>query len=78
MPDTTADTLLDVRGLQCPLPVLRAKKVLNGMNSGQTLEVHATDPGAVPDFASLCAHAGHTLVEQWTEGDVFGFLIRKS
>ncbi|WP_404385624.1 sulfurtransferase TusA family protein [Caenispirillum salinarum] len=78
MTDTAADTLLDVRGLQCPLPVLRAKKALNALASGQLLEVHATDPGAVPDFKSLCAQTGHVLERQWQDGEVFGFLIRKS
>lgn len=73
---------LDVRGLQCPLPVLRAKKMLNTMEPGALLEVHATDPGAVPDFRSLCAQTGHALLvsreEQADDGPVYVFLIRKS
>lgn len=61
-----------------PLPVLRAKKALNGMASGQRLEVLATDPGSVADFRSLCAQSGHALERQWETEEVFGFLIRKS
>lgn len=78
MTDAADRVMLDVRGLQCPLPVLRAKKALNAMETGQRLEVHATDPGAVPDFKSLCAQTGHVLENQWQEGDVYGFMIRKS
>lgn len=72
-----ADQVLDVRGLQCPLPVLRAKKALNGMETGAVLEVRATDPGAVPDFDSLCRQTGHALLDSREEGEVFVFLIRK-
>ena len=48
-----ADQELDARGLNCPLPILRAKKALNGMGSGQTLKIIATDPGSVKDFQAL-------------------------
>lgn len=70
--------VLDARGLQCPLPVLRAKKALNGLATGALLEVRATDPGAVQDFRSLCSQTGHALEAQWEDGDVFVFHIRKS
>ena len=69
--------VLDVRGLQCPLPILRAKKALNGMASGMMLEVHATDPGAVADFHSFCAQTGHALEHQSETGGVFLFRIRR-
>jgi len=73
-----ADTTLDARGLSCPLPVLKARKTMQSMSNGQTIEVLATDPGAVEDFASFCQSAGHALLESSTlEGDVYRFVIRK-
>lgn len=69
--------LLDAKGLNCPLPVLRARKSLAQLAMGDTLEVLATDPGAVPDFQSFCREAGHEL-ESWSETEgVFRFLIRR-
>ncbi|SOD90082.1 sulfurtransferase TusA family protein [Caenispirillum bisanense] len=68
-------TVLDVRGLQCPLPILRAKKALNGMASGAMLEVQATDPGAVADFQSFCRQTGHILREQTETDGVYVFRI---
>lgn len=71
-------SLLDVKGLKCPLPVLRANKALKGMSAGSVLEVQATDPGTVADFETYCETAGHDLV-QWREEDgVYSFLIRKA
>ena len=70
-------TVLDVKGLKCPLPVLRAKRALNGVEPGSTLEVEATDPAALKDFPAFCDMTGHTLVETRTEGDVFRFVIRR-
>lgn len=78
MTDAADRVMLDVRGLQCPLPVLRAKKALNSLESGRRLEVHATDPGSVPDFKSLCSQTGHGLEAQWQDGEVYKFIIRKS
>ena len=57
-----SDTLLDVKGLNCPLPVLRANKVLRGMAAGEKLRVLATDPAAIGDFRDFCKHTGHALV----------------
>jgi tRNA 2-thiouridine synthesizing protein A len=71
-----ADQTLDAKGLNCPLPILKAKKALNTLPPGGTLEVLATDPGAVKDFAAFCRTTGHELVESSTEGNVFRFLIR--
>ena len=69
--------VLDVKGLACPLPVLRAKKAIKPVPPGEVLEVLATDPGAVPDFEAFCRTTGHHLVD-WTEiGGVFTFRIRK-
>jgi tRNA 2-thiouridine synthesizing protein A len=70
-------TVLDVKGLKCPLPVLRAKRALNGIDPGAVLEVEATDPAALKDFPAFCDMTGHTLVETRTEGDVFRFVIRR-
>ena len=58
-----ADQLLDVKGLNCPLPILRAKKALKDIPMGGTLEVLATDPGAVKDFEAFCRTTGNELVE---------------
>lgn len=72
VPLTTADQKLDVRGLKCPMPILRTKKALAAMNSGEVLEVCATDPAAQDDFAAFARQTGHTLLQilagdgQWT------------
>ena len=55
---------IDTRGLNCPLPILKAKKALSTMESGQLLKVLATDPGSVRDFQAFARQTGHTLVEQ--------------
>ena len=68
---------LDVKGLACPLPVLRAKKALKALDPGEELEVLATDPGAVEDFDSFCETTGHGLVEADEADGVFRFVIRK-
>lgn len=73
-----ADQVLDAKGLNCPLPILKAKKALKSMDAGTTLEVVSTDPGSVADFAAFCRTTGNELVEQ-TEGDgVWTYLIRKA
>ena len=68
---------LDVKGLACPLPVLRAKKAMRDVPPGEILEVVATDPGTVKDFAAFCRTTKHTLVEWQEDAGVFTFLIRK-
>ena len=69
--------LLDVKGLACPLPVLRAKKAMREVGPGEVLEVHATDPGSVKDFEAFCETTGHTLVASTEDSGVFTFRIRK-
>ena len=69
--------LLDVKGLACPLPVLRAKKAMRDVPPGEILEVLATDPGAVKDFEAFCEATKHTLVASSEDGGVFIFQIRK-
>ena len=73
-----AETLLDVKGLKCPLPVLRARKALKPLAPGDLLEVQATDPSAVQDFASFCETTGHELVASEQDGDTYIFRIRKT
>ncbi len=72
-----SETLLDVKGLTCPLPVLRANKVLRGMAPGERLRVLATDRAAVADFKSFCRETGHALVATSEEAGVFSFVIRR-
>jgi len=73
-----ADQVLDTKGLNCPLPILRAKKALKSLQAGNTLEVHSTDPGSVADFAAFCRTTGNELVEQNEAGGVWTYLIRKA
>jgi len=71
------DQVLDAKGLLCPLPVLKARKALKTMQSGNLLTVLATDPGAVADFKSFCEAQGHALAA-WSEAEgEFRFEIRK-
>ena len=72
------DQELDASGLNCPLPILRAKKTLGGMGSGQVLKIIATDPGSVKDFEALAKQTGNTLLSSGEEGGKFAFLIKKA
>jgi tRNA 2-thiouridine synthesizing protein A len=71
-------TVLDVKGLKCPLPVLRAKRALAALAAGEVLDVEATDPAALKDFPAFCEMTGHALLESRTDGDVYRFKIRRS
>ena len=71
------DTLLDTRGLRCPLPVLRARKAIQGVAAGEVLRVLATDPGTVRDFRAFCEATGHELLEHAEQDGEFTFRIRK-
>ncbi len=68
---------LDARGLNCPLPILRAKKAINGLEVAQTLKIIANDPGSVKDFEAFCKQTGNELVSTGEEGDEFTFFIKK-
>ena len=72
-----AETLLDVKGLSCPLPVLRANRVLRGLQPGEKLRVLATDRAAVADFRAYCQETGHALISCAEEAGVFSFTIRR-
>jgi tRNA 2-thiouridine synthesizing protein A len=73
-----ADQVLDAKGLNCPLPILKAKKALKSLASGNTLEVQSTDPGSVADFAAFCRTTGNELVEQNEANGIWTYLIRKT
>lgn len=72
-----ADHHLDTKGLSCPLPILKARKVLATIAAGETLEVEATDAGSVADFAAFCRTTGNELLESNQNDGVYTFLIRK-
>ncbi|HRK17921.1 MAG TPA: sulfurtransferase TusA family protein [Hyphomicrobiaceae bacterium] len=71
-----ADKTLDTKGLNCPLPILKAKKALQEMPKGSSLEILATDPGAVADFQAFCKSTKNTLVEHSESGGVYRFIIQ--
>jgi len=77
-PMDSFDLHLDTNGLNCPLPLLRLKKALQTMESGQVVRVSATDPASVLDFGVFVEQMGHCLLQQWQEDEVFLYLIRKS
>ena len=72
------NTELDASGLNCPLPILRCKKAMNGMETGEVIKVIATDPGAVKDFEAYCKQTGHELISSGEEGGKFVFAIKKN
>ena len=71
------DKELDARGLNCPLPILRAKKAFADVKSGQILKIVATDPGSVKDFETFAKQTGHALLSQNEANGEFTFLMRK-
>ena len=71
------DTELDARGLNCPLPILKAKKALGGMQSGQILKIIATDPGSVKDFEAFCKQTGNELLSQSAAEKEFTFFLKR-
>jgi tRNA 2-thiouridine synthesizing protein A len=82
MNDVSTDTLVgdvevDARGLNCPLPILRTKKALNTMSSGQLLRVLATDPGSMRDFQAFAKQSGNELLSAVEQDREFHFLLRK-
>jgi tRNA 2-thiouridine synthesizing protein A len=68
---------IDARGLNCPLPILRTKKALSDMQSGQVLRIQATDPGAVKDFQAFARQTGNELLSHAEEEKIFTFFLRK-
>jgi TusA-related sulfurtransferase len=74
---TAFDKELDTRGLNCPLPILKTKKALSELSSGQVLRVVATDPGSTRDFQAFARQTGHELLEQTTAGEDYIHLLRR-
>lgn len=70
--------VLDAKGLACPMPIVRTKKGMDTINSGEILEVHVTDKGALADIPAWTASGGHTILEQTEEDGIFKFWIKKA
>jgi tRNA 2-thiouridine synthesizing protein A len=68
---------LDLKGLSCPLPIIKTAQAVKQMASGDLIEIVATDPGSVPDFEAWCRTTGNELVERTEESGVYRFLVRK-
>ncbi|HET9725014.1 MAG TPA: sulfurtransferase TusA family protein [Actinomycetota bacterium] len=68
---------LDLKGLSCPLPIVKTAQAMKEVDTGELVEALATDPGSVADFNAWCKSTGHELVEQSDEGGVFRFVIRR-
>lgn len=77
MTDRAHDKELDARGMNCPLPILRARKALNDMVSGQVLRIVATDPGSVKDFEAFAKQTGNKLLDQSATEKEFTFYMLK-
>ncbi len=75
---TVIDKVLDASGLNCPLPILRARKAIGELTTGQVLQVISTDPGSVNDFASFCKQTGNALISSREADGAYEFQIRKS
>ena len=70
-------TLVDARGLSCPMQIVRTAQAVKPLASGQLVEILATDPGSLKDFAAWCRATGNELVEQTSDGAVYRFVIRR-
>jgi tRNA 2-thiouridine synthesizing protein A len=68
---------VDAKGLSCPMPIVKTAQAVKALASGQLMEVLATDPGSVKDFAAWARTTGNALVEQTVEGNVYRFVLRK-
>ena len=78
MSDLKAVQTLDTSGLSCPLPVVKTKKAINGIEIGEILEMIATDPGSIPDMEAWARQTGHELLESHDEGKTYRFFIKKT
>ena len=72
-----ADKVLDAKGLACPMPIVKTRKAMNDLQTGQVLEIHVTDKGAKADLAAWSRSGGHELMETAEENDILKFWIRK-
>ena len=75
--NSEVDVELDVQGLNCPMPLLKAKQALNALPAGGLLRVLATDPGSVRDFEVFSQQSGNVLLDSTTRGDTYVYLLRK-
>lgn len=73
-----ATQTLDTKGMNCPLPILKTKKAMKGLNAGETLEVLSTDPGSVKDMEAFCKSTGNKLLETNEDGGVYTYVIEKA
>lgn len=73
-----ANATLNTEGLNCPLPILKAKKMLKTLAPGEILEIRATDPGSVADFSAFCNQTGNELLSSTSEGDIYKFEIKRA
>jgi tRNA 2-thiouridine synthesizing protein A len=71
------DLEVDARGLNCPLPILRARKGINSLNTGQVLKIIATDPGSVKDLEAFCKQTGNQMLESSQQNGEYHFRLRK-
>ena len=71
-------TTLDTKGMNCPLPILKAKKAIKGLEAGETLEVLSTDPGSVKDFEAFCRQSGDELLDTQEADGEYTYMIKKS
>ena len=72
-----SDKVLDAKGLACPMPIVKTRKAMNDLQTGQVLEIHVTDKGAKADLAAWSKSGGHELMETAEENDILKFWIRK-
>ncbi|CAH0185100.1 sulfurtransferase TusA family protein [Peribacillus sp. NPDC101481] len=72
-----SDKVLNAKGLACPMPIVKTRKAMNDLQTGQVLEIHVTDKGAKADLAAWSKSGGHELVETAEENDILKFWIRK-
>lgn len=78
MADIKPDEILDTKGLNCPMPVLKTKKAIDGLASGKILEVQSTDAGSKSDIPALLSRLGHELLGTTENGNVISFFIKKA
>ncbi|MBF0555029.1 MAG: sulfurtransferase TusA family protein [Nitrospirae bacterium] len=78
MADIKPDEVLDTKGLNCPMPVLKTKKAIDALASGKVLEVQSTDAGSKSDIPALLSRLGHELLETKENGNVISFFIKKA
>ncbi|RUT35858.1 sulfurtransferase TusA family protein [Paenibacillus zeisoli] len=71
------DIVVDTKGLACPMPIVKAKKALNGLEPGQVMEVHSTDKGSVSDFQAWVKQTNHELVKHEEDNGVYKFFVKK-